>query len=492
MAPTAFISAFMNNTPLVAMLLPAVRRWAEDHAIAPSKLLIPLSYAAILGGMCTLVGTSTNLLVAGMVSDAGYGQPGFFDVGKVGLPAAVAGLLILIILGRKLLADRRSIGAAMADPRSFTTELVVEPQGPLIGKRLDEIRYRGMSGIHPVEIIRGSAVVPAPQGGELLAAGDRLVFAGGIEELQELKSIAGLSDAGGHQFGGNEPLRRRRQVELVISERCPLVGHRVGDGTFRQRYNAAVVAVARHGGRLPRRGLKGWRIRAGDTLLVEAAPGFAVQNRFNPDFHVVSARPGAANVSSWQAWASAGIVAMMCVLAAAGVTSMFKAALCAALAFVVLRIVRWHEARSSLDAGVLLAIAASIGLGRALTVSGAADIIARAAVSLGRGNPHATLIVLYIATTAVTEMVTNNAAAVLMTPMALAAAHALSVNYQPFMFCTMIAASASFITPVGYQTNLMVYAAGGYRFTDFARIGLPVSIAVGTVTLLLAPRIWPF
>jgi len=490
--PAAFASAFMNNTPLVAMLMPAVRRWTLKNNMPASRFLIPLSYASILGGMCTLIGTSTNLVVAGILSAEGYASPGFFDIGRVGLPAAVAGTAVVLLLGRLLLPDRSDSRSSGNDPRSFTAEFVVDGQPGLAGKRLDEVKIGDVAGLHPVEIIRGAVIVPAPQGGELMQAGDRLVFAGSLDELLELQKVAGLRGADEVQFGGNEPLRRRRQVELVISDRCPLIGHRVGDGSFRNRYNAAVIAVTRHGERLPRRGLKGWRLRAGDTLLVEAAPGFAVQNRFNPDFHLVGDRPEQFAGRMWQLRGALVVVALMAIAAAIGLTTMFKAALAASLVLIALRIIRWHQALSSLDAGVLLAIAASLGLGEALRQSGAAGLLAGAVVRAGGADPHVTLVLLYAATVMITEVVTNNAAAVLMTPLALAAAQALGVNYQPFVFAVMIAASASFMTPIGYQTNLMVYGPGGYRFTDYFRLGLPVSLAVAAVTIGLAPVIWPF
>jgi di/tricarboxylate transporter len=491
MVPAATISAFMNNTPLVAILMPAVRTWCGRIGLAPSQLLIPLSYAAILGGMCTTIGTSTNLVVAGMVTAAGHGAPGFFSVGAVGLPAAIAGMLATALLGRYLL-PRRPGTTALADPRAFTAEVEVEAGGALDGRRLDEIRTGGSRQLSPVEIDRADATIPAPLGGEVLRGGDILVFAGGADEIRELLRAPGLRVARTQQFTGNAPERRRRQIELVIGERCPLVGEMVGDGSFRQQYNAAVIAVARHGERVPRAGLKGWLLKAGDIVLVEAAPGFVAQHRYNTDFYIIGDTPEQQPVRPWQSWASFALLAGIVTAAGTGLLPTYAAALGGALAMIGLRIVRWGDALSALDGRVLLTIAAALGLGSALESSGAAGFVAGALAGLAGDGPLATLAAVYLATMLITEVVTNNAAAVLMTPVALAAAGRLGVNYEPFVYAVMIAASASFLTPIGYQTNLMVYGPGNYRFADYFRAGLPVSVAVATVTILLAPVFWPF
>jgi di/tricarboxylate transporter len=266
----------------------------------------------------------------------------------------------------------------------------------------------------------------------------------------------------------------------------------VGDGTFRRKYNAAVIAVARHGERLDRQGLRGWRLQAGDCLLVEAAPGFIWQHRYNPDFYVVTDRPELAPSEPHHVRRTLCVFIAMIVCAATGILTMFQASLAAAFLLIGLRVLAWNDARTSLDTGILLSIAAAVGLGEAMTASGAADMLAGFAVSLGGDAPWLVLSFVYVATVLCTEVVTNNAAAAVMIPPALAAAHRLGVSHEPFMFAVMIAASASFITPIGYQTNLMVYGPGGYRFTDYMKIGLPISLAVGAIALGLIPRIWPF
>jgi di/tricarboxylate transporter len=489
--PVAGVSAFFNNTPIVAMLLPVVRSWCRSVQLPASLMLIPLSYATILGGLCTILGTSTNLVVAGMVKAAGLPVPGFFEVGKIGLPVCAAGLLLIFVFSR-LLPRRIPEDLLAEDPRSFTSEFIVEPGGPLAGRRIDEISVSAFQRLFPVEIERGDVIIPAPRGGEILQAGDRIVIAGEAGHIIEAQGIPGLHSARDHQFGPDEPQRRRRQVEIVVSHSCPLVGHAVGDGSFRRRYNAAVIAVARHGERVERQGLKGWRLQAGDSLLVEAAPGFIWQHRFNPDFYVVTDRPELAPTEPRHVRVTLAIFIAMIALAACEVLTMFQASLAAAFLLIGLRVLAWNDARASLDTGILLAIAAAIGLGEAMAASGAAELLAGLAVRLGGDNPWRAMALIYAATVITTEVVTNNAAAAVMIPPALATAQRLGVSHEPFVFAVMVAASASFITPIGYQTNLMVYGPGGYRFTDYMKIGIPMSLTVAALAIGLIPRTWPF
>lgn len=491
LVPVAGASAFFNNTPIVAMLLPAVRGWCRQVQLPASRLLIPLSYASILGGLCTILGTSTNLIVAGMVKAAGLPGPGFFAIGKIGLPICTAGICLLFFLSR-FLPRRAPDILAQEDPRSFTSEFIVLHDGPLAGRRLDEIRVTSFQRLYPVEIERGDTIIPAPQGGEMLQGGDRLIIAGGAGHIIDSQEIPGLRSARDHQYGPDEPLRRRRLVEIVISHNCPLIGHSVGDGTFRRRYNAAVIAVARHGERIERQGLKGWKLRAGDSLLVEAAPGFIWRHRFNPDFYVVTDRPELAPPETRNVRVTLCIFAAMVTLAASEALTMFQASLAAAFLLIGMRVLSWNDARASLNTGVLLAIAAAIGLGEAMISSGAADMLADLAVRFGGDSPWRALAIIYAVTVICTEVVTNNAAAAIMIPPALATARHLGVSYEPYMFAVMVAASASFITPIGYQTNLMVYGPGGYRFTDYLKIGLPMSLTVAVLAIGLIPRIWPF
>jgi di/tricarboxylate transporter len=488
--PVALLSGVLNNTPIVAMLIPEVRAWARRTGLAPSRLLIPLSYAAIVGGLITIIGTSTNLVVNGLVTKAGRQPVGFLEIGRVGLPLTIVTLVFLAVSARWLLPDRPDVEAAFSNPQTFTTEIVVEAGSPYAGRRLADIRVQDLPPLAPVEIERGGQVIPAPRPDHVLQAGDRLVFAGPVAALLALRSRPGLVLARDHAFLRDSP--QRQLVELLVSPRCPLIGRRVGDGTFRQRYNAAVIAVARHGERVENARLADWELRAGDILLVEVGADFFERHRANPDFYLVTPHASAPVVSPVRAWLGLAVLAGMVSAAALGWLTMFKAALLAVTVLFLARLLTRDLARQALDVRVLLTIALSFGLGTALEVSGAAAGLASLVGGFGVGRPWLALAVVYAATVTITEMITNNAAAALMIPVALATADRLGVSYIPFTIVVMVAASASFVTPIGYTTNLMVYGPGGYRFTDFARAGIPLAVLTAVVTLTLTPIFWPF
>jgi di/tricarboxylate transporter len=490
MLPVATMSAFVNNTPLVAMLLPEVRDWARSRGIAPSRLLIPLSYAAILGGVCTLIGTSTNLVVDGLLRQSGRPGLAFFAISPLGIPFALAGILFVVVLGRLLLPDRAQGAMPLADPRSFTAVFGVEANGPLVGKRLGDVSVPDVAAFVPIEIERDGALVPAPRPEEVLRADDRLVVRAAVDEVQALERVPGLVPVADHPFT-REGNRARVLVELVVSAHCPLVGQVVGTGAFRRLYDGAIVAIARHGERVVSRREGGWRLAAGDTLLVEASDDFLALHLNNPDFYLVTSHGRVEPAARWHRPVSLLVFFAMVGCAASGLLDMFEAALAAAVVFLASGILTWRQAQSDVDWSVLLVIATSFGLSAALEESGAALGVATAVVSIGAGSPWLTLALLYIATVITTEIVSNNAAAALMLPIALSAAAALGVDYMPYVITIMVGASAGFATPIGYQTHMMVYGAGGYRFSDFARIGVPLGLFLAALVVLAAPILWP-
>ncbi len=511
--PTASLSAFMNNTPLVAMLVPAVKDWAKHHRIAASKLMIPLSYAAILGGTCTLIGTSTNLVVNGMLiqafqagegSYAGTPIPnglGMFDITWVGLPSAVIGLGFVVLAGRWLLPERQPPISTVADPREYTVEMLVEPGSPLVGKSIEEAGLRHLPGVYLAEIDRDGAVLPAVGPEEILRANDRLVFVGVVDSVVDLQKIRGLVPATDQVFKLDAPRSQRCLIEAVASDSCPVVGRTIRDGRFRSIYNAVVIAVARHGERI--RGKIGDIVlRAGDTLLLEAHPSFVARHRNSRHFFLVSRLENSTPPRHDRALAALGIVVGMVALVTLGENlgplpvvgqiTMLKAALVAAGLMLAARCCGVPEARRAIDWQVLLAIGASFGIGRALVKTGAAEALTHAITTAVGGSPWLSLAAIYGLTLMVTEVVTNNAAAALMFPFALSTAAQLHANPMPFIIAVMMAASAGFATPIGYQTNLMVYGPGGYRFGDYLKIGIPLDLLVMATTVLLAPVLWPF
>jgi di/tricarboxylate transporter len=489
--PTTVLSAFMNNTPLVAMLIPAVNEWAAKFRIPPSKLMIPLSYAAILGGTCTLIGTSTNLVVNGlMTSQANLPALGMFEITWVGLPATILGCAYLVGAAAWLLPDRRPAMSQLSDPKEYTVEMMVEEGSPLAGKTIEQAGLRHLAGVYLAEIDRNGSILPAVSPQEKLHGGDRLVFVGVVDSVVELQKIRGLIPATNQVFKLTEPRTERCLIEAVVSATCPLVGKTIRAGRFRSVYGAAVVAVARGGERV-RSKIGDIELEPGDTLLLEAHPSFYERQRISRDFFLVSQLENSTPVRHDRAILSILILLSMVVAVSMGLSMLKGAALAAAL-MIVFGCLSATSARRSIDWSVLLAIAASFGLGKALEVTKAADGITTALVDSTAGNPWVALAMVYVVTVIATELITNNAAAALMFPFAISTANNLQVNYMPFVISVMMAASAGFATPIGYQTNLMVLGPGGYRFNDYVKVGVPLDILVGLVTVAIAPLVWPF
>jgi di/tricarboxylate transporter len=493
--PVVVASAFLNNTTVVASLLPGVHEWARRIDIAPSRVLLPLSYATILGGVCTLVGTSTNLVVAGLVDERlattqGLRPLGMFELSWVGVPVAVVGSIALIALAPLLLPDRRPPLGSGQEALRFTIELLVPPDSSARGKTIEEAGLYSVRGARLVEVRREGTVIPATDAFRRLEAGDRVLADGDLDAMVEIQRLPGFVAATAMGDGRPRTLLDRSVVQAVISHRNPLIGLTIREGQFRNRYQAVVLAVAHAGDRV--HGPIGEVVlHAGDVLLLETHPDFAAKQRFRTDFTLVGAVEGARAPRTERAGTAILVLAAMVVVAGTGVLPTVTAAFLAAGAMVGLGCCTLHEARRSLDLQVLVAIAAAFGLGTALERSGLAAEVATGAVSLGAASPVAALVATYLVTAALTEVITNNAAAVLALPLALSLAEKLDASPMPFVFAICVAASASFLTPIGYQTNLMVMGPGGYRASDYPRAGLPLAVAVAATTLFLVPRLWP-
>ena len=492
MAPAAILSAFLNNTPVVAVFVPAVRIWARRNNLSLTRLLIPLSYASIAGGTCTLIGTSTNLVVNGLLVEQ-LGQPGLamFELAWIGLPVAACVFLFVLVFSRQLLPDRKQPLAHGEEIREYVTEMLVEEGSLLEGSSIEEAGLRCLPGLYLAEIERDGEILPAVGPRERLEANDRLIFVGDVESVVDLHSIHGLVPATNQIFKLEGARKHRGFFEAVVSDTCPLIGKTVREGRFRTRYQAVIIALARNGERL--RGKIGdMELRVGDTLLLEARPGFTDRHGRSRDFLLVSEIGGFHPPDHRGAPVALGITAGMVALAASGLLSILEAALVAAGMMIVTGCTSGRVARRAPDWQVLVIIATSFGVGAALQKSGAAAVLADGIIGLAGGDPWTTLILLFVATALLTSIATNNVAAVLAFPIALSAAQHMGVDIMPFAITIMVAASASFATPIGYQTNLMVYNTGGYRFSDFMRIGLPLTVLVGLVTTWLVPLIWHF
>ncbi|MGL6160012.1 SLC13 family permease [Microbulbifer sp.] len=487
--PVVALSGYLNNTPVVATMIPAINAWAKRIDIAPSKLMIPLSYAAILGGTLTLIGSSTNLVVNGQYQ-ALTGRESFslFSIAAVGLPAALAGTLFMLLFFPRWLPDRRE-KKPFGNLREFTLEVAVARGGPLVGQTVEEAGLRGLRRVYLAEIERnGNAITPV-RSEEVLRGGDRLVFAGDTQAISDLLRMRGIVPS---EEDAGETLAtergERRLVEVVVSPRCDAIGSSIRDAQFRSRYGAVVLAVARNGERVAGN-LSSIRLQGGDTLLLETRPAFVSRQRFNRDFLLVNEleEESPRHEKGYIAW---GIMIAIVLAAASGLTSMLNAALLGAGAMLASGCCSVNQAQKSLDLTVILTIAASFALGVALQKTGVAAVLAEGAISLSGGRPWLMLVVVYLCVSLLTEMVTNNAAAIIMVPIVLQITGNAGLNPEPFMFAVMMAASASFATPLGYQTNLMVYGPGGYRFSDYLRVGIPMNLLVGLVSIAVLLSGW--
>ena len=491
MLPVAALSAFVNNTPVVAALLPAVSDWAKRHRIPSSKLMIPLSYAAIFGGTCTLIGTSTNLVINGLLKSQAH-LPGmsFFEIAWIGVPCTLIGLLYVLFLSRWLLPVRKAALTQLENPREYTVEMLLVSGSPLEGQSIASAGLRQLPGLFLVEIDRNGQIIPAAGPEERLQAGDRLVFAGITDSVVDLQRIRGLVPATNQVFKLDAPRTARTLIEAVIAAHSPICGKTVREGRFRSRYNAVVIAVARNGERI-RRKIGDIELRAGDTLLLETGPEFMEQRANSREFLLLRPIEGASiprHERSWIAWL---ILAGFVLIAGMGWLPVFTTALLAAGLMIISRCCTVSLARRSVEYEVIIAIAAAFGIGRALEVSGAASGFAHTLLAFAGHNPLLLLVVIYAITMALTELISHSAAAVIVFPLAYAASSSLGLNFMPFAMAIAMAASASFATPIGYATNLMVYGPGGYRFSDFLRIGLPLDLIMGAVSVLVIPHIWP-
>ncbi|MFC6286923.1 SLC13 family permease [Nocardioides sp. GCM10027113] len=488
--PTAGASAFLNNTPIVAMLIPQVTTWAQRRGVAVSKLLMPVSFAAILGGLITVIGTSTNLVVSGQMGSLGLREIGFFEIGLLGLPIALVGLAAVIALGPRVLPDRRSVRTEMEEEgRRFAVEMIVEPGGPVDGKTVAEANLRHLSGIFLTSVDRGDTTIAPVRPETVLRGGNRLHFVGQVDRIVDLQEMRGLRSAElEHVLDLDDP--SVRYFEVVVGSRSPLVGRTLRDVGFRSAYQAAVLGIHRSGHLVEGR-LGTTTIRVGDTLVLVSDPGFKDRWRDRADFLVVAELEGTPPVATKKAWLPVGLLLGVVVLAATEVVPILEGALVAALVLVGARVLSPLEARRAIDIEVIVVIASAFGLAAAMAESGLADTIASGLVdAFGGMGDRGVLLGLVLATVVLTELITNNAAALLMLPIAVQAAGAAGLDPRGAAIAIAVAASASFLSPIGYQTNMMVYGPGGYRFGDYARLGWVLTVTVIGATVVLTPMLW--
>lgn len=475
--PAAAASAFLNNTPIVAMLVPQVSAWAERRGQSPSRYLMPLSFAAILGGVVTAIGTSTNLVISGLLEASGEPPLGMFEISAVGLPVALVGLALIVLFAPALIPERRSVGAELDEEfREFVLNMLVSPGGPLDGKTVEEGGLRHLQGVFLVEVDRRGEIIPVTPS-TVLVGDDRLVFVGKADLVVDLQGMRGLVSTE-HEHTGGLDTARHTFFEAVVGKVSPLVGRTLKEVSFRAEYQAAVIAIHRAGGRVKAK-LGQVKLQVGDTLVILADPQFRGRFRDRNDFLLVSMLGGAPPVTTGRAWLVGLVTVLIVGGAALGLMPILHLSLLGAMILVATGVLTPWDARSAVDLNVIVVIAAAFGLGAAMQSSGLAAAIAATLVgAFGGFGTTGVLVGLVVTTIVLLSLITNNAAAVLMFPIAISAAGDLGVDARPFAIAIAVAASASFLTPIAYQTNLMVYGPGGYRFFDYARLGIVLTLAV--------------
>ncbi len=476
--PTAGISAFINNTPLVAMLIGQVSNWCNQRGVSPSLLLLPISYAAILGGTLTVIGTSTNLVASGLLEETGEAPIAMFEITKLSIISVIGGLVVMIALIPRLIPVRKAaIEEFTEELREFTVQMEVVPGGPMDGTTIAEAGLRNLKSVFLVEIERGETVLPAVSPSRRLDGGDRLTFVGDSDSIVGFQRTTGLRSAE-DQHMLSISSTEHTFFEAVVGPESRLVGQSLAEIEFRGRYQAAVVAIHRSGHRIDR-SLGQVELQAGDTLLLLAGPDFRARSRRGRDFLLVS-RIGGPTPTATRRAPLVGLVAVAVIsLAAFEVMSILQAALIAAGFLIATRTISFSEAGEAIDFGVVLLIAAAFGVGEAMQSSGLAEDLASSLLNAFSGLGDLGIIFgLALATTLLTELITNNAAVVVIFPVAMAVAVDAGLDPRIVAMTIAVIASSSFLTPIGYQTNTMVYGPGGYRFSDYLRAGIPINVIV--------------
>ncbi len=494
MLPVFGLSTFLNNTPVVAMFIPTVRDWAVSAKISPSKFLIPVSYASILGGICTLIGTSTNLVANGMLMSAKGISLKMFDFAYIGIPCAIAGFLYLTFIGRRFLPDNTDMLADMeTDESEFIFEMKVTADSDIIGKSLSEGNLRKLNDIFAVGINRHVSIISPVKPDEVVELNDVIFFSGKKDAMKLLSSVKGLIPHTHQEDDFNSLMngKKTKLVEAVVSVASSVINKKIKDVNFRGRYDAVVLAIKRDGRKLDT-GLGGTVLKSGDTILLLAGADFS-KRVDSSDFYLLSKTENIVPVDSRKVWITVLSLVFMIVLSAVGVLDIFYGAMIVFAVLLLSRTLTASEARRSIEINVLIVIASSFGLGIAIEKTGLASMIAGSVIEYSAGwGLVGALAAVSLAVTLLTELITNNAAVALVFPVAMSVADKADASPIPFALAVAIAASASFATPIGYQTNLMVQGPGGYKFSDYLKIGVPMNLIYFVVSVLLIPVFFKF
>ena len=496
----ALISGFINNTPVVVVFLPVVLSLAKRIEVPASKLLIPLSYASIFGGSCTLIGTSINIIVSSMGKGAGYPAFGMFEMAMVGLPMLVGGTLYLTFLGPKLLPVRETVSSVLSEEerREYIVEAYLTESSPLSGQTLASTSLGKVNKLRVLEILRHGVRLPGGLKETVLQPGDRLVLAVSPHAVSKAQAAAGLDlrDIVGEGLE-QISLSRGSIVEAVLGPDSSLIGKSISEINFRQRYRLVPMAVHRRGENL-RRNFDQVKLDHGDTLLLLGTTEAIEQNRGSEDLLILDRPPVILAAKRRKLPLIIGVIAGVIAAASLGLLPIASAAIIGCVILLLTKCLSTREAYESIHWPILFLIFAMLGVGAAMESTGTSAWLSLQMVDLVSAlfaeswRPLALLAGVYLLTTILTEILSNNAAAVLLSTLAIGLAESLGVDPRPFLIAIAMAASASFATPIGYQTNTYVYGVGGYRFSDFAKIGVPLNILAFLISMIVIPLVWSF
>lgn len=501
--PVAFFSAFLNNTPVIVIFAPIIKNWSERLQLPASKFLIPLSYATIFGGMCTLIGTSTNLVVHGLMLESGLEGFNFFEIAKAGLPIAIMGLLYIAIFAGMLLPGKRAKFMTKNQFKEYFYDVIIPEKSKIIGKEIRNGHIKEIRSVKVERLIRNNRARYFNNNKKIVVEkGDILLLRGTSETIDELMQNPNIELKGLDRLAPELRRRKLKQVEAVLAPRFPGIGKTIGEFDFFHHFQAAIMAINRNGEHITNN-IEKLEMREGDTLILLTTEHFIKAWSESKIFYLTSyigdVNKGGRPIKKWMA----GIIVLLMVIGATvgdflpkiGPNSldMYWFASIAAILMIWLKIVPAQRYTKVISWDVLITIAAALGLSKAVQNSGVADAIATTAINFSKSHgPWMVMATIYLLTMLFTEIITNNAAAALVFPIALSAAAQMGVNPKPFFVAICIAASSSFATPIGYQTNLIVQSIGNYKFKDFTKIGIPLNIMAFIISMFVIPYFWPF
>ncbi len=503
MIPVSFLSAFLNNTPVVIIFAPMIKKWAEKLNLSSQKFLIPLSYAAIFGGMCTLIGTSTNLVVHGLMLENGYAGFNMFELGKVGIFFAIAGFTYMSIFGNRLLPGKKiRFAVSSNDAKDYYYDLIIPANSKLVGKEFTDGKLSELKELIIHSIERNGKKIDTSQGSFIVHAHDKFQVAGNSDSLDFILEREDVELQGLNLVKGHIPISELKQYQAVLSPRFPGIGKNIVEFNFYDHYQAAVLAVHRNGERITSE-IRDLKLKVGDTVMLLGNERFIKNWGESRIFYLTSyIGDHKSKENVWKKWTAFVILLLLIIGSTIGryftskegiVFDMFYFAAIAAILMIWLNIMPHQKYTKAISWDLLITIASAFAIAKAMQNSGAADALARNTITIAQAwGPIGVLAAVFLLTSLFTEIITNNAAAALVFPVALSAANQMGVDPQPFFVAIAIAASASFATPIGYQTNLIVQGIGNYKFGDFLKIGLPLNFIAFIITLLLVPLFWSF